>query len=117
MNTMCRYPENRTAFHTERAANGEKVFEPAWHLVRTVGVQPVIAHADSQTNGDPVKHDSSKKGRPTKEEWSCKGSDVKNRHHECGRPIQPLIWIGRKGKGSYGRILHRLVVYLSGRRL
>src|SRR6185369_17224512 len=57
--TVRHYPLNGTTFESQRAAGYEKVFNHFRHFVTAVGYQPVIAHADTQTTANPVKHDSS----------------------------------------------------------
>jgi hypothetical protein len=53
------YPLNWTTFEGQRAAGDEKVFNQFRHFVTAMGYQPVIAHADTKTAADPVKHDCS----------------------------------------------------------
>src|SRR5579864_8161736 len=55
MNSMRGDPGNGSAFQGQRAADGEKILEAHRHLVGPVGVQAMVAHADSQAGGHPVE--------------------------------------------------------------
>src|SRR6185369_88803 len=58
MDAVSHQPLNGTTFERQRAAGYEKVFNQFRYFVTAVGYEPVIAHADTKTTADPVKHDS-----------------------------------------------------------
>jgi hypothetical protein len=53
VDAMRGHPENRAAFEGQRAADRKQVLQGQRHLVRAVGMQPVVAHADAQPRGEP----------------------------------------------------------------
>jgi hypothetical protein len=53
VDAMGGHPENRAAFEGQRAADRKQVLQGERHLVRAVGVQPMVAHADPQPRGEP----------------------------------------------------------------
>src|SRR5450759_5551058 len=46
-------PENGSALKSERSASRQKIFDPLWRLIAAMGEQPVIAHANAETPGNP----------------------------------------------------------------
>src|ERR1043165_6807823 len=83
---MRHYPLNGTTFESERAAGDEKVFNQFRHFVTAMGKQPVIAHADTKTTANPVKHNSSNYRRPTPEEERCDGAKMGANQKGRGAP-------------------------------
>src|SRR6185369_14211124 len=81
------YPLNGTTFERQRAAGNEKVFNQFRYFVTAVGYQPVIAHADTKTTANPVKHDSSYYRRPTPKEERCDGAKMGANQKDRGAPI------------------------------
>jgi len=52
-----------------------------------MGKQPMIAHADTKTTANPVKHDSSDYCRPTPKEERCDGAKMGANQKDRGAPI------------------------------
>ena len=53
MHPVRRDPCDGPAFQRQRAADGEKIFNPLWGLVSTMSKQPVVAHTNAEAPGDP----------------------------------------------------------------
>ncbi|HMF62464.1 MAG TPA: hypothetical protein VK608_00115 [Edaphobacter sp.] len=53
MHAMCGNPEDRTTFQGQRAAHSQKVFHPLGRLVTAMRQQPMVAHTNAETSGDP----------------------------------------------------------------
>ena len=81
-------PDDRPAFERERAANGQKIFNPVRSLVSAMRQQPVIAHADAEASGNPIQHDGQGERLPRKQEKRSDRADVKQEHEGGGRPVQ-----------------------------
>ncbi len=58
MYAVSHQPLNGTTFESQRAAGNEKVFNRFRYFVTAMGKQPMIAHADTKTAGNPVKDNS-----------------------------------------------------------
>ena len=56
VDAMRRDPENRPALERQRPADGQEVLEGLRRLVAAMGVQPVVAQADAEADGEPVQH-------------------------------------------------------------
>src|ERR1700760_1559000 len=88
MDTVSGDPGDRTAFESERAAGGQKVLQPDWRLVAAMGEEAMVAHADAEAAGDPVKDDGDGESLPRKHEESGDGADVEQNHETGGGPVQ-----------------------------
>ena len=49
--------------------------------------QPVVAHADSETQSDPVEAKRGQECRPTEEKKRGNGSQVDNAEYDCRDPV------------------------------
>src|SRR5215468_2038156 len=87
MNPMCCNPENRTAFERERRADRQKILHPLVCLVSTMRQEPVIAHANPQTPGEPPQENRYKKCLPCEEEKCRDGAHMKQRHEDRCDPV------------------------------
>ena len=65
----------------------QKVFDRFWHLVTAVGQQTMIAHADTQAAGNPVKDNSGDYGGPAPEKKRCNGSKMRDNEENPRTPI------------------------------
>ena len=83
-------PENRAAFESQRAANGEEIFQPDRAFVSPMRMQPVVSHADSEAGGDPIKEDRDPETAPTEHEQRRDCADVKKAHRDRRRPVQTV---------------------------
>ena len=90
MDTVDSYPEQGAAFEGESAANGEEIFKPQRAFVATVGVEPMVAHADSEANCHPVKEDRDPESRPAEHKEGRDGTDMKSYEGDGGGPVEPL---------------------------
>src|SRR6185437_16159153 len=90
MNPVDGYPENRAAFERQSSADCEEVFEPLWHLVGPVRVQPVIAQADAKTGGHPVQTKRHSETGPTKHEQRGNRADMQDHQDNDGNPVQSV---------------------------
>ena len=61
VNSMSRHPRNRSAFESQRPASRQEVLHPFRCFVSAMRQQPVIAHADPETSGNPPKHKRNRK--------------------------------------------------------
>jgi hypothetical protein len=52
--------------------------------------QPMVAHSDAKTSGNPPQHHREQECLPTEEEECSHGADVKYRHEEGGNPHDGL---------------------------
>jgi hypothetical protein len=68
MDAMNGNPEYGAALKRERTAKREEIFQPERTLISPMGMEPVIAHADSKASGDPVKKDRGQKSGPVEHE-------------------------------------------------
>jgi hypothetical protein len=80
-------PGNGSAFEGHGAADGEEIFDGFVCLIRAVGEEAVIAHADTETGEHPVEKDGDCEGAPGKEEGRGEGAEVKNHHDDKGGPV------------------------------
>ena len=91
VDAMRSHPEDRPAFEGHGAADGKQVFESQGHLVRAVRVQPVVAHADPQSGGEPQEEQGDRQVRPTEHEERRDGADMQKDQYQGGRPVQGLL--------------------------
>src|SRR5512140_3030963 len=68
VNSMGSDPENGSAFQSHGPATREEVYQKSGALLRRVGMQAMIAHADSQANGHPVEENRDGQGAPCEHE-------------------------------------------------
>src|ERR1035441_7291348 len=90
MHAVGGHPENGTAFQRQGAEGGENVFQPQRNLVRPVRVQTVVAHADTEADGDVVKYGRHGQSLPTEHEEGGHGPHMKEHQKICGEAVQPL---------------------------
>ena len=90
MHAMRRHPENRSALQRQRAADRKEIFQPQRHLVRPVRVQPVVAHADAETDRDLVKHGRYGKSAPTEHEEGGDRPHMQEYQERSGERVKPL---------------------------
>ena len=98
MDAMRRHPGDRPTLQRQRAANGQKVLKRLGDFVTAMGMEPVVAHPDPKTEGDPIQNGGRDHGWPTEEEKGHDGQDVEN--DECDRrnPVDTLpVHRGRIG--------------------
>src|SRR5437588_9046683 len=83
MDSVRRDPGDRTAFESQRAADGQKVLDPFRRLERTMCQQPVVSHSDAEAQRNPVESKRRKEGMPAKEEKSngCPSVEYAERSH------------------------------------
>ena len=93
MDAMRSHPENGSAFERQGSANGEEIFERARQLIRTMRVQPVVAHADAQPDGHPIKNDRGDESAPTEHKQSSDGAHVQNNQNADNGPVQFPVFI------------------------
>jgi hypothetical protein len=87
MNAMRSHPRDRTAFQRQRPTERHKVFDGLWYLVRTMGQQPVVTHADATTDRQPIKQCRHHNGLPLKHEKGRYRADMKQGKDNRRRPI------------------------------
>src|SRR5437870_5121262 len=92
MDPMRGNPLDRATFEGQRPASHQEIFHQLWHLVTTMSNQPVKAHADTQTAGDPVENDCTDYRGPTPEKESYDGGSVSANQKDPIAPfdIEPL---------------------------
>jgi hypothetical protein len=78
---VSRHPEDGPPFERQRAAYSEKILQARRDLLLPVSMQPMVAHADSQTGAHPEQEDRPRKGRPAEGEQRGYHTDMENR--EC----------------------------------
>ena len=93
MNAMRGHPENWTALKRQRAAESQEIFERPWKLVRTMRVQPMVSHADTQANADPIKKRSYKNGAPAEHEQGRYRAHVQDGQDGDVGPVQLPLFI------------------------
>src|SRR5450631_2816217 len=92
MNTVCRYPENRTALQRKRCADTHQIFNPLWCLVSTMCQEPVITHPDSDIDGQDIKDGHNCEALPTKEKEGRECPGMKNDDDHKREPIHSLAY-------------------------
>ena len=85
------HPEHRAALERQRAADGQEIFEQLRCLEPAVRVQPVIAHADAETDGHPVKGRGDHQVGPAELEQGDDGQHVEDHEHDQGQPVDLRI--------------------------
>ncbi len=93
MDTMRRHPKNGSAFERERAAEGQEILERPGKLVRTVRVQPMVAHTDAQPDADPVQQKRDNKSVPTEHKQCSNGARVQNNQNRNDGPVQFPVFV------------------------
>ena len=53
MDAVRSHPENRTAFESQRGADGQEIFNPLRSFVAAMREQAMVAHADAPAAGHP----------------------------------------------------------------
>src|SRR6185295_9363999 len=79
MHPMCCNPLYRSTLEGQRATCHQKIFHWFRYFVTTVSKQPMIAHADTQATGNPVKNDAGYYCLPAEEKKRDHGTGVENR--------------------------------------
>lgn len=87
-------PEDRSAFESECAADGEEILEPARCFVAAMREEAVVAHANAEAAGDPPQEHGDEEGLPMKHEERGDSADVERDHDEESDPDDGL------GEGS-----------------
>jgi len=93
MDAMSGYPKDGSAFERERAAESQEIFERPGKLIRTVRVQPVIAHADAQSDADPVQQKRDNKSVPAEHKQCSNGARVQNNQNRNDGPVQFAVFV------------------------
>ena len=81
------------AFEGERAAESQEIFQVPRKLVGTVGVQPVIAHADPQPHRHPVENHRGDQGTPTEHKKCGNRAHMQHRQNTDDGPVQLAVFI------------------------
>jgi hypothetical protein len=87
VDAMSGYPEDGSAFKSERGAGGHDVLKPLGNLVAAMGEQAVITHADAQVDGYDVEHQHDHQALPTEKEKRRQSADMKCDDHGDGEPV------------------------------
>src|ERR1700747_2141883 len=87
MDSMSRDPENRPTLERQRTAYSKKVFERQRHLIRTVSVQPMVAHADAKAGTHPVEEERDSQCIPVEHEECGYRSEVENSEGDAISPV------------------------------
>ena len=90
MRTVCGNPEDRATFQGQRAAHSQRIFNPPGRFVAAMGQEPMVAHADAQTPGDPPQHDREQKRFPVEYEQRSHSTNMKGHHEQGGYPDDAL---------------------------
>src|SRR5260370_28160940 len=91
MLTMDGHPQQRAAFQSRHAADGEEVLKPLGCRVGALGEQPVITDAEADAPGDPVQKDRYEQPPPGEEEECGHSAAVTQRQHRRNRPVQSIL--------------------------
>src|SRR5438105_2164873 len=91
MNAMGSYPEDWAAFEGRRGAHGKEILDPFGSSVASVREQPVIAHADAQTAGDPPHDGGHEKSLPGEKEQGGYRANMKSDHERGGDPVNVVV--------------------------
>ena len=83
-------PEDRPAFQRQGAANGKEVLQKPRYLIRAMGVQAMVTHADAEADGHPVQKNGHGEDAPTEHEKRGNGSDVQQNQYDSGKPVELL---------------------------
>ena len=78
-----------------------------------MGMQPVIAHADAETDPDPIKQGRNRERLPAEHEERGDRAYVKKPHDDRGRPIQPFF-LGGSNQFCRFFVLHSLQTKVAG---
>ena len=85
-------PENRPTFERQRAANSKEILESQRHLIRTVSVQPMVAHADAKAGTHPVEEESDNQCTPIEHEECGYRSNVKKAEGDAIGPVDHALY-------------------------
>jgi len=105
MDAVNGHPEDGAAFEAERSAEGEEVFQPHRAFVAPMRMQPVVAHADSQTGGNPIDENRNEEPTPAEHKQSGDGTDVNQGERDHGRPVQTF------GTAGLAKVIFRSLGY------
>src|SRR4051812_35484054 len=92
---MRAHPEDRPAFERHCTAESEEVFQPERTLITAMGMQPVVAHADSKANREIQENGGYDEISPAEVKKRGNGANMEDRHHGDRHPVQ-LFFAGRK---------------------
>jgi hypothetical protein len=84
MDAVRRYPEKRTAFQSQRGAEGNEIFEPFIGLESAMRKQPVISNANAKASGNPPQKKRDEKRLPGKHEKRCDSAYMECNHEKSG---------------------------------
>jgi hypothetical protein len=87
---MYGHPKNRAAFQSECATDRQNVLHPFRRLIASMGKEPMVAHSDSHTPGNPPQDHRDQESFPGEEEQRCNRSDMKCRNEEGRHPNDGL---------------------------
>jgi hypothetical protein len=87
MNAVRRYPEDGSAFKRQGAAYCENILKPQRQAIRPVGVQPMVAKADSEPGSKPVQKDRFKEDTPAEEEKCGDRANMKKAENNGRSPV------------------------------
>jgi hypothetical protein len=113
-------PEDRSAFESERGADGEEVLHPPRCFVAAMSEEAMVAHADAEASGEPAQEQGEEERLPTEHEECGYGAEMKCDDHEGRHPDDGL------GEGTivneYSRLAHNVnlttgMTWLRGRRV
>src|SRR5579863_8238201 len=93
MDAMRRHPKNGAAFERECTAESQEILERPGELVRTVRVQPMVAHADAQPDADPVQQNRYEKRVPAEHKQCSNGARVQNNQNRNDGPVQFPVFV------------------------
>src|SRR5581483_7245293 len=101
MNAVRCYPEDRSAFQRQGAADSQEILHPLRSLVPAMGKQAMIAHANSQASCDPPERERGNQGLPGEKEKRRHRAGVKC-NHECGSDPVNLVVFARAFQRFHG---------------
>jgi hypothetical protein len=84
-------PKNRSAFERQRSANRKEVFDELRYPVRTMRMQPVIAHADAKADRHPIENGCNNERFPAKHEQGGNRARMEQYQSDTGYPINFLL--------------------------
>src|SRR5580704_6017999 len=87
VNSMRGNPKDGTTFQAEGSADRQEILKYHWKLVRTVGVQAVIAHANAQPDSYPVQQDCCCQNAPTEHKKGSERPGVQDHQHCDDAPV------------------------------
>src|ERR1700680_3520039 len=90
MNAVCGYPGDGSAFERERPANRECILHPFRRVVRTMGEQTVVTHANAEASRNPPEQGCRDQRLPSEEEQSGYGAEVQESQNDGREPDNRL---------------------------